>query len=172
VASSHTREPRKDLTRFGPAGLSAVLVLCSVAVWVAVRPGSVPIDPQPLWVLGLIFVAFLVAESTLMHIEFRKQGNAISLSEIPLVIGLFVLGPVELVGVRVLAVAAVLAWQRRSPVKSIFNLALIATEVVVAEAIFTAFGTADVGDSLSWLSALVACPPASSPSSASRSPSG
>jgi len=157
MPSTQIRESRRwDLARFGPLGMTVALVLLSVVVWVVAGLGDVTVDPHPRWALALLFVAFLVAESTLMHVEFRRQSNAISLSEIPLVIGLFVVSPAALLTVRLAAVAVVLAWQRRSPVKSVFNLALAGAEVAVAEAIMVWFGATDVTQPLSWVAALVA----------------
>jgi diguanylate cyclase (GGDEF)-like protein len=157
VASSQTGVSRRmDMARFGPLGLAAALVVLSVAVWVVAGLGQVPVEPHPRWSLAALFVAFLVAESTLLHLEFRKQAHSISLSEIPLVVGLFLVSPAELVVVRMLAVIAVLAWQRRSPLKSVFNVTLAAGEVVIAEAIFTAFGRGEVTHPLSWLAVLAA----------------
>ncbi|HEU4347585.1 MAG TPA: bifunctional diguanylate cyclase/phosphodiesterase [Actinoplanes sp.] len=157
MAPSRPRAPRwVDSARVGPVGLTAGLILISIAVWVLADLGSVPVESQPVWVLGALFAAFLVAESTLMHIEFRKQSNMITLSEIPLVVGLFLVSPAALVAVRVLAVAAVSGWQRRNPVKTVFNMALTGAEVVVAAAIFTSFGSPTVTDPVSWLAVLAA----------------
>jgi diguanylate cyclase (GGDEF)-like protein len=157
MAPSPSRDSRwTELARVGPVGLTAGLAFLSVAVWVVADLGSVSVGSQPAWVLGALFAAFLVAESTLMHIEFRKQSNMITLSEIPLVVGLFVVSPVALVAVRVLAVAAVSGWQRRNPVKTVFNMALTGTEVVLAAAIFTGFGSPDIADPVSWLAVLAA----------------
>jgi diguanylate cyclase (GGDEF)-like protein len=128
----------------------------SVVVWVVAGLGGLTFDARPTWLLPVLFGAFLVAESTLMHVEFRKQTNVISLSELPLVVGLFLVSPLALVVVRLAAVAAVLVKQRRDRFKIFFNLVLFATEVVVAYAIFRLFGNPDVTHPLSWLAVLVA----------------
>ena len=157
MAPSPPRETRwMDPARVGPVALTAGLALLSVAVWVLADLGSVSVESRPPWVIGALFAAFLVAESTLIQVEFRKQSNMITLSEIPLVVGLFLVSPAALVAVRVLAVAAVSGWQRRNPVKTVFNMALTGAEVVVAAAIFTSFGSPDVTDPLSWLAVLAA----------------
>jgi diguanylate cyclase (GGDEF)-like protein len=157
VATSQTRETRRaDLARLGPGGLTVVLILASVTLWLVAGLGRSTVEPRPTWVLGVLFAAFLVAESTLMHVEFRRQTNVISLSEIPLVVGLFLVSPVALVVVRLVAVVAVAAWQRRDPLKSVFNVALFATEVIVASALFRVFGSPPVDDPRSWLAVLAA----------------
>jgi diguanylate cyclase (GGDEF)-like protein len=157
VVSSITRVARRmDAARAGPVCVIVALLILSISVWFGTGLGTVSVAPQPAWLLGVLFVAFLVAESTLLHIEFRKQALSISLSEIPLVVGLFLVNPAQLVGVRVLAVVAVAVWQRRSLTKSVFNVTLAAAEVVIVEAIFTAFGSTDVTSPLSWLAVLAA----------------
>ena len=161
MAPFRTREQRRvDLARLGPIGsiigLSAALVLLACAVWVAADLGGVGAAGQPAWVLGVLIVAFLLAESTLLHIEFRKQTNLVTLSEIPLIVGLFLVSPFALLLVRLAGGAAVAAWQRRDPLKTAFNLALAAAEVVVAVAIYTLFGTPDVADPFAWLAVLAA----------------
>jgi diguanylate cyclase (GGDEF)-like protein len=157
VATPPNRDPRRtDLARSGPLGLTAALVVLAAGVWTVAGlpfPGD---DPGPWWVLAVLVAAFLVAESTLIHIEFRSQGHSLSLAEIPLVIGLFVVSPPALVAVRAVAVVGVMIWQRRSPMKGAFNVALAAAETVVAAAIFTAVGAGDVTEPRSWLAALLA----------------
>jgi len=157
VVSSIARVARRmDAARTGPICVIVALLTLSISVWFATGLGTASAAPHPPWLLGVLFVAFLVAESTLLHIEFRKQALSISLSEIPLVVGLFLVSPAALVGVRVLAVVAVAVWQRRSLTKSVFNVTLAAAEVVVVEAIFTSFGSADVTSPMSWLAVLAA----------------
>ncbi len=157
MASSQIRPARRtDAARSGPLGLAAVLFLLSIAVWFAAGLSRVSVPAHPEWVVAVLFAGFLVAESTVLNIEFRKQTFSISLSEIPLVVGLFLVDPALLVGVRVLALVVVLAVRRSSPVKVVFNAALAAAEVVVAEAIFTAFGGGDVTHPLAWLAVLAA----------------
>ena len=157
MAQSQTRAPRRlDLARVGPAGLTATLFLLSVVVWIAAGLGDVSADPHPRWVLGALLAGFLVAEATYVHVEFRKQTNVISLSEIPLVIGLFLVNPMALIAVRLIAVLVVSLRQRRGWVKNLFNLALFAAEVVVAAAIVTKLGSTDVADPRAWLAVLLA----------------
>ena len=157
MVASQTSAPRRmGLAVSGPVALTAALVGLSVSIWFLAGLGDVPAGPQALWVPVALFAAFVVAESSIVHVEFRRQSNMITLSELPLVIGLFVVSPLVLVGVRLAAALAVSLWQRRSPVKSAFNLALFTCEVVVAAAIFCQIGSTDVSEPRSWLAVLAA----------------
>ena len=141
--------------RTGPLLLTTILAVATGVVFVLADLFAVDRD-HAVWLALLLLPVFVVAEATQLHVEYRRQNNSISLSEIPLVLGLFVLAPAALLVVRVLAVLLVSLWQRRSARKSAFNLALMAAEVAVAAAVFTGFGTDDVTDARSWLAALAA----------------
>ena len=135
--------------RTGPLLLTTILAVATGVVFVLADLFAVDRD-HSVWLALLLLPVFVVAEATQLHVEYRRQNNSISLSEIPLVLGLFVLAPAALLVVRVLAVLLVSLWQRRSARKSAFNLALMAAEVAVAAAVFTGFGTDDVTDARCW----------------------
>ena len=157
MASPQTRDPRRlALARFGPTGLTLAFVVLSIVLWIVTGLGGAAGPSHRWWVLVALAAAFLVAESTQLHVEFRRQSNIITLSELPLVVGLFLVGPGLLLATRLLVVLSVSVKQRRNPVKGAFNLALVGTEVVVAEAIFVGFDTTDITHPRSWLAALLA----------------
>ncbi len=90
------------------------------------RPGGVAILS-----IALLVVGFAVAEWWRVLIHFRQEAQSYSLSEIPLVIGVFVLAgdPGELVLARVLGAAIGLGLLRRQePIRLVFNLASFAIE--------------------------------------------
>ncbi|HEY6782437.1 MAG TPA: EAL domain-containing protein [Candidatus Dormibacteraeota bacterium] len=90
------------------------------------RPGGVAILS-----IALLVVGFAVAEWWRVFIHFRQEAQSYSLSEIPLVIGVFVLAgdPGELVLARVLGAAIGLGLLRRQePIRLVFNLASFAIE--------------------------------------------
>ena len=129
----------------GPRLLTAILALGAAAGFIFGGLGTVDPQPSPFWTPAALFAAFLAAEATHLHIEFRRQNNSISLSEIPLIVGLF-FDPLTLLLVRLLAAAVVAVVQRRPLVKALFNLALFSAEVVVASLVFYAFPTHDITD--------------------------
>ncbi|MFL6130568.1 MAG: putative bifunctional diguanylate cyclase/phosphodiesterase [Mycobacteriales bacterium] len=143
-------------SRIAPRLIAGLLAVAAAAVYLATDLGSARTQPSPVWTPLALFVAFLVAEATQVHVEFRRQNTSISLSEVPLVLGLFLVGPLTLLGVRLAAAVAVFAWQRRSMVKALFNLALFAAEVTVAAAVFHLVGVFDIADPRSWLAVLLA----------------
>jgi diguanylate cyclase (GGDEF)-like protein len=90
------------------------------------RPGGVAILS-----IALLVVGFAVAEWWRVFIHFRQEAQSYSLSEIPLVIGVFALAgdPGELVLARVLGAAIGLGLLRRQePIRLVFNLASFAIE--------------------------------------------
>ena len=104
----------------------AAAVLYVVAVAPLRRPGGVAILS-----IALLVVGFAVAEWWRVFIHFRQEAQSYSLSEIPLVIGVFVLAgdPGELVLARVLGAAIGLGLLRRQePIRLVFNLASFAIE--------------------------------------------
>jgi len=140
--------------RTGPRVLAALLAVTTGLVWIGTDLNSADPGPSPAWTPLALFAAFLVAEATHLHIEFRRQNNSISLSEIPLVLGLFLVQPLALVIVRFAAVVVVSIRQRRAPVKAAFNLALFSAEVAVASTVFHSVGVYDGADPRSWLAVL------------------
>jgi diguanylate cyclase (GGDEF)-like protein len=88
-------------------------------------------------VVGLFVVLFALAQSTLLHLRVQGQAVAMVLAEIPLVLGLFYLPPLQLIVIRVLAAIAVQIYQRFSVVKQVFNAAAHALSSTVACVIVT-----------------------------------
>ena len=142
-----------------PLVIAAVLALAAAACWAvdgALRPAFATADLMPAVVLLLVFLA---AESTQLHLEFHRQTHSISASELPLVFGLFVVGPGTLLSVRLLAAAVILAVRRRPPIKVWFNLCLFAAEVTLALVTFRAVlggRGADITEPYSWVAAAAA----------------
>ncbi|HVL32642.1 MAG TPA: ATP-binding protein [Actinomycetota bacterium] len=93
--------------------------------------------PQLSWlvVAGL----FLICEIFVINFPFRREALTLSLSEIPLVIGLFFLSPLELVGAQILGSAIALTAHRRQEAKKwLYNLAHFAIGATVASELFHA----------------------------------
>ena len=146
-----------------PRTSAYVLAICVAILGVAAvaglpfasHPAFLPHPALPWWVLAAGFAA---TEACVLHVQVRRETQTISLSEIPLVLGLFLASPLTIVAARVLASAVVLFGYRRSPaIKITFNLALACAETCVAVALFDLLTrTAEGADPLSWLAAYVA----------------
>ncbi|WP_165640124.1 putative bifunctional diguanylate cyclase/phosphodiesterase [Klenkia brasiliensis] len=107
--------------------------------------------PLPWWVLA---VAFAVTEACVLHVQTAREARTVSVSELPLVLGLFFAGPVDLVVGRLVGSAAVFAWQRRSPLKTGWNLALISAQTALTTAVLHLVLHAAPGSApLAWLGA-------------------
>jgi diguanylate cyclase (GGDEF)-like protein len=109
----------------------------------------------PWWALALCFAA---TELFVVLLRLQRGAHSISLSEIPLVVGLAFTGPVGLVAARVLGAGAVLVFHRRQRgVKLGFNLAHFALEASVAVVVYRAvLGDASPSDPRGWLAAFTA----------------
>ncbi len=102
--------------------------------------------------LSALVLAFLLAESAQVHVEVRAQTLSLSMSELPLVLGLFLVGPIALLLSRLSAAAAVSAHRRTSVFKSAFNLSLFAAETTALIALWERFGlTGRSGLDIPWL---------------------
>jgi signal transduction histidine kinase len=88
----------------------------------------------PWWVLALMFY---FSELFVVHLQFRRDAHSFSVSEIPLVLGLFFVSPMGLLAAQLLGAGIALGFRRRQPaLKFVFNLALLAVQVCVALLIF------------------------------------
>jgi diguanylate cyclase (GGDEF)-like protein len=106
-------------------------LLAALVYVVAVAPLRQSAGPPILWMVAALVVGFAVGEWWRVFIHFRKESQSFSLSEIPLVIGVFMLAgdPGELVLARILGAAIGLGLIRRQePIRLIFNLASFAIE--------------------------------------------
>ena len=117
--------------------------------------GGAPLIPSlelPWWALTL---GFVVAEIFVLNVQVRRESQSLSFSEIPLVIGLFLVAPFPMLVGRVLASGAVMILHRKSPpLKIAFNLALHLSETCAAIAIFGAISRGhDTASPLTWAAA-------------------
>ena len=90
--------------------------------------------------LGLLAVGFLLTEAVQLHVELRGQALSLSLSEIPLVVGLFLVPPAGLLACRLLGLVAVALWLRSRQVwlQFIRRVIVLAAAGVVTYVLFPA----------------------------------
>jgi diguanylate cyclase (GGDEF)-like protein len=118
-----------------------LLIAAALTAVVAARGGEHVVGS---WALGLVFFLFCITGDTIdLNFEVRRHGLSVSLSEIPLLLGLIYLPPVTLLTVRVCAFVAVRAWRRMAPVKIAFNAAIIAAGTAWANLVVSTFGPAN-----------------------------
>jgi K+-sensing histidine kinase KdpD len=149
------RQPRLALLRIPGTGrvwlLNTVLVALAVILyWGVLRTLPLHADLQPSnihipwWALAVLFY---LSEIYVVHFPFRQNSQSLSLSEIPLVLGLFFTSPEGLILAQVVGAALALAYHRRQSVmKLVFNTASLALSTIAATIIFRT--VADWGNSL------------------------
>jgi diguanylate cyclase (GGDEF)-like protein len=119
-----------------------------------VPPGAVTV-PLPWWALAIGFAA---TESFVFHIQIAREAQTVSISELPLVLGLFFASPLQLLVGRLVGTVVILLVHRRSSVlKTAWNGSLVCLLVVVAEQLFRLISPgAQVSSLLGWLAAFAA----------------
>jgi diguanylate cyclase (GGDEF)-like protein len=96
----------------------------SAALYATTLAGLQPALPHPQlswWALALVF---FLAEAFPVHLHFRSETHSLSLSELGIVLGLFLATPAQLLlGLLCGAVLALVAVRRQRPLKIAFNAA-------------------------------------------------
>ncbi len=135
---------------------AAGMVIAAAILYFGLVEGMTPFQTDvqvPWWALtGL----FCLGEILVVHVQFRRNAYSFSLSEIPLVIGLFASTPSELVLALVFGSAiSLIIHRRQSLLKLMFNLSHFALEACLALLVFHAFGPEGPFHPLTWLAAFV-----------------
>ncbi|HSV67850.1 MAG TPA: EAL domain-containing protein [Mycobacteriales bacterium] len=100
---------------------------------------------------------FALAELVPVRVEIRQQTWLVSMAEIPMVLGLFLVQPRSLLVCRLAAAVIVYGYKRSFVLlKRVFNLALFSLEVAIACAVFRAVGAPEPKDPWNWLAAQAA----------------
>lgn len=147
------------LTGVGRVWLLNVALICGAgAIYLGVVQ-DLPRIATPLhlpW--PLIAAMFVFAEIYVVHLEFRREAHSFSLSELPLVLGLFFLEPGHLVLAQMVGSFLALAiFRRQSLLKLVFNLGHFFVEVCLAAIVFQAIlGQGDPLGPEGWLATFAA----------------
>jgi diguanylate cyclase (GGDEF)-like protein len=115
---------------------SAALGIAAAVLWAGLlRGAAVPAPPVHVpWIL--MAVGFFAAEAKVMDVHFRREKHSFSLSEVPTVVGFFILSPSDYILAMLTGVGLALLLDRQRPVKVAFNLADSAFLGLVAMTIF------------------------------------
>ena len=145
------RTARVLLTTLGLALVATVSYLF-LAEAVPTRVGTVHL-PWP-----VLLVMFAAVEVVVLHVQVKREARTISMSEIPLVLGMFFAPPVTVIGVRMLGSGLVYVLHRRqAPLKLTFNMALNAAETGLALVVFrSVLGASPSVGWRAWTAAYVA----------------
>jgi signal transduction histidine kinase len=135
--------------------LTLTLALVTLLGLLALGPQRAPElngPSVPWWALAS---AFGLAELFVIHVRIGRDAQSLSLSEIPLVIGLAYSTPATIVVAQIVGVGAALIFHRRQgAMRTAFNLAQRSTTTTIAIAVFATLH-AQLGSSwpASWLAA-------------------
>jgi hypothetical protein len=150
--------PLRRLTRLSLAALTAATAFAAVALWLGVVRDLVPYSADvriPWWALA---AGFAVTDRFVVHAHVRGSAHSLSLSEIPLVLGLLLADPSDVTVAAVVGPALVLVCTRGHGLTRLtFNIAQYALTAALATVILHALvPTADVMGPSVWLATLVA----------------
>src|SRR5207244_6797149 len=102
------------------------IVLTAVALWIATTelPAGAPATPPlalPWWLLAVLFY---VTEARVVHLHIGRSAHSFSMSEIPVVYGIFFFSPGQFIAARLIGAGTALILSRRQrSAKLGFNLA-------------------------------------------------
>jgi diguanylate cyclase (GGDEF)-like protein len=127
-----------------PPSRETVLVLVMTAAQVALAAlvghplvaatALFPALPLPWWAVA---VGFAASEACVLHIQVKREAQTVSISELPLLLGLFFTAPLQLLVGRLVGTAANMVLYRRSaPLKTVWNLSVVCLQTAVAVAVF------------------------------------
>ncbi|WP_433211127.1 putative bifunctional diguanylate cyclase/phosphodiesterase [Dactylosporangium sp. CS-047395] len=139
------------------ATLSLWLGVATVAAHaLRIRSVGLPADPNPV-PLAILLVAFALTEGFAIHIRVRRGGHAMSLSEIPMVLGLLSVDPTLLLCVRLIGgVVGLTVLRRQRGIKLGFNLALLGVQTTASAVLLRALaGPSLPSGPREWLLVLV-----------------
>ncbi len=136
----------------GAMALTAAVLFLALAL--GIQPHFTPIS-IPWWALA---IGFYLAETNVVHLEFRRTAHTFSLSEIPLVLGLVFATPADFVLANVVGAGIGLVLVRRQPpIKLAFNLSHFALEATLAVIVFNLIAGGDLSPgALVWFAAFAA----------------
>lgn len=133
-----------------------VTLLAALAAYSLRSVGTVEVlQSIPTWMLAVLFY---LSEITVVHVKFKRNTQSFSMSEIPLVLGLFFVSPIGLLAAQLAGNAAALTVHRRQPpLKLAFNLAQFSLVTAFTVLFFrTIVGSADPFGPIGWATAIAA----------------
>jgi diguanylate cyclase (GGDEF)-like protein len=131
-----------------------LFVLATLGYLLLVRPLPIPTAPFLIpWPVAAL--AFYLGEVNVVVIHFLRERHSFSLSELPGVIGLFLLTPTDYCLAYMVGAGAALLTDRRQPgIKRAFNFAQFGVSAVVAQVVFHSIaGPHDLPGPREWLAA-------------------
>ncbi len=149
---------RRPPPTVGVLALVVAVIALSILLWnlaMAGSDGSVLFPKLSWWMLVPMFA---IAEVVVFHVQVRREAQAISVSEVPLVLAMFLTSPRDmLVAVLLGAVPVYLLVQRQPAIKVLFNTTLRIFGVAVTLFILHAIAGPNIAlGARAWIAAIVA----------------
>ena len=137
VAARRERRARLALQVLIAATLAVAVWLCATVV-----PDLTPYDNGVRAEWWMLAIGFAATELFVVHAHVRGSAHSLSLSELPLILGLLLAHPQDVVIAQVMGPAVVLILTRgHSPIKLLFNLAQFALTSSLAVVVLHAIAT-------------------------------
>src|SRR5688500_4810269 len=137
-------------------GVAATVAVLAAAVTLGRLAGLDAIGDThvPWWVLIPVFA---LAERFPVHFEHRRETVSVSLTTVPLVVGLFAVAPLGLVAARLLGCGLALVLHRKQqPFKLLLNLSMFWLDAAVGIAVFRALAGSETDALTAWPAAFAA----------------
>ena len=136
------------------------VVLLAVAAVLLAYIAHAPAPRQPLHLSVLtIAILFAVTEGVRLHIQVRHNTQSVTLTDVVVIVALFTVAAPHVVLLRVAGGTVVAVWlYRRSLMRIVVNVGIMAAESALACAVFTAIARPDATSTRAWAGVLVAAP--------------
>jgi diguanylate cyclase (GGDEF)-like protein len=153
-----TQQPGEGRRLFGP--FVGLLVVAGVGAVLGARALQAPAGPP--WTINWVemIAPFAIFQIAVVNVQLRREARSVSLSEIPIALGLVCCSPFGFAAARVIGgvlVYTCVQRQYRHPVKLMFNTALAVFEAGLALLVFHAVvGTDSSIGARAWVAVIVA----------------
>jgi len=114
------------------AAISVAYLLVGVALATLATPVVSHVRVHDLWLIGLLLPVYVAAHHYSLDFEFRREANSVTLVQLPLALGLYLIWPLAHLAVRLTASLIHSTMDRQAPQKALYNLAAAAFEVGAA----------------------------------------
>jgi diguanylate cyclase (GGDEF)-like protein len=159
--SSLIRSPLRLVRRIPAAyrlwSFNAFLTGCAALLFLGVLAGKHGFESPitvPWYLMAFVFFA---AELKVVDVHFRREKHSFTLSEVPAVVGFFVLTPTEYLLAMLVGTSLALLLDRQSLAKFAFNLSAFAASAAVGLTVFHLLATpGGAPDPVDWIAAFVA----------------
>jgi signal transduction histidine kinase len=131
------------------------MLLAAVGLFTAFLRSEALADPGGNLTWWMLAIGFVISESLVIHLPVQRDSHTVSMSEIPLVLGLALDNPAAVIAGRFIAGAIVLTARRQPFLKLSFNLSLFTLETTVALIVYQfVLGAATPSSPQGWLAAM------------------